>query len=127
MRANHHLLSNHIANFDYQQPLKLESTQKWEGENIHLFHIVNDIVQLFPCENPFKINESFFKELSPRESVLYSAAMIHFLLIVIDEYPSYKNHIEADLKFLHSYHFEKLLFRGIPISREDSKTESIRA
>ena len=126
MRSNHHLLARTIQNFDYQQPLKLDATQKWDTSHIHLFQIIDEVVQLFPCENPFKINQQLFKDLPARESALYSGAMIHFLLEIYDFFPSYQAFIKEDLRFLHLIHFEKILYKTLLISRDDSKTEAIR-
>ena len=126
MRTNHHLLAHSLLNFDYQQPLKLSSTQKWESDTIPLYQILNEVIQLFPCENPFKINQSLFSQLPHRQSIMYAAAMIHFLSKIHPQFPNYQSFINEDLLFLHNIHFSKILSTPMTIiSRNDSKRDAI--
>eukprot|EP00835_Amoeboradix_gromovi_P006278 NODE_711_length_4934_cov_0.531954.p2 type:complete len:130 gc:universal NODE_711_length_4934_cov_0.531954:4386-3997(-) len=121
MRSNHHLLSNSMRNFDYQQPLKLISTKQWEVEKVFLHQILDQVVQLFPCENPFKIRQDLFKNLeSNRETVLYSAAMIYFLIDVFNFYPAYQSYVKSDLQFLHEIHFDKIIYKSIAVRDDNS-------
>ena len=120
MRANHHLLDGYYPNFDYQQPLKLNSTTNWDIEDISLTDIILETIQLFPCENPFKINRNTFISINPEECVLYASAMIHFLKTVHDKYPHLHRYIKEDILFLCNIHFEKLLEKPTPNSLKNT-------
>ena len=65
------------------QPVRLTTTQAWSLKQIHLSEIISEIIRLsLPKEklsNPWKIEEAYFENLSPHQTVLETAAMIEWL------------------------------------------------
>eukprot|EP00049_Salpingoeca_infusionum_P023635 m.13190 g.13190 ORF g.13190 m.13190 type:complete len:275 (+) comp5911_c1_seq1:2-826(+) len=112
VRSNHERLVRLGGADDKDSPLKLRSTADWATEDIQLWDIVGELVDLCaePAPiNPFAVDFGYFESLPRAEAMIASGAMISMLQRIVQQ-GKYRAHgpILRDLKLLYKAHFKSL-------------------
>ncbi|XP_062521420.1 uncharacterized protein LOC134196335 isoform X2 [Corticium candelabrum] len=93
-------------------PLKLESTTKWNDQDIRVWDIIAELVAICTVpapKDPFAVDLSYYDTLPVAESVLATGAMINFLQKVLDTGGHMCNSkILDDLNAVTQRHFEDM-------------------
>ncbi|EGD72349.1 hypothetical protein, variant 1 [Salpingoeca rosetta] len=115
VRTNHERLVKLTGDAPEEKdnPLKLRTTTTWASEDVKLWDIVTELIEVCAVPvptNPFAVDFSFFECLPTGEAVVASGAMIHLLQRLLQSHtPRYHSSIVRDLQNLLKLHFEQLL------------------
>jgi len=76
-----HLSSSKDSNFDKDLPMKLETTSNWKTQNIKIWNIVAELVNLVipGVENAFEIDQIYLRSQPKMSKVLNLGALAQFL------------------------------------------------
>eukprot|EP00040_Diaphanoeca_grandis_P013425 m.67851 g.67851 ORF g.67851 m.67851 type:complete len:270 (-) comp23880_c0_seq2:20-829(-) len=112
VRSNHQRLmreSDEKTKEANDSPLKMKSTSAWAQEDIKLWDILDELVDIntFPHPtNPFAVDFNYFQMCTDFETMLGTAAMINMLQKVVDaKHPTYADDMLSDIRQLGVLHF----------------------
>ncbi|KAG0294450.1 hypothetical protein BGZ98_001773, partial [Dissophora globulifera] len=110
LRSNHKRLiqTNNDQKVEANDPLKLSTISAWRTDDIRLWDIMAEIINLTLAPapaNPFRINLAYFETLPLEECVVSTGAMMDFLQRVYMKDTSYTDAVYADIRQLQKLHF----------------------
>lgn len=114
VRSNHERLIKFSSPEENEKdfPLNLKTTSNWESEDVHVWDIVCEVVQVCtdPCPtNPFEVDLEYFEALPSSERLLATAAMINFLQkLIASGKHSYDKKVLRNLQKVSQIHFQSM-------------------
>eukprot|EP00058_Branchiostoma_floridae_P017812 XP_002603301.1 hypothetical protein BRAFLDRAFT_71404 [Branchiostoma floridae] len=115
IRSHHHRLVNltHASSADKDNPLKLNATNNWGREEIHLWDILAELVHLCTVpapRNPFAVDLVYFQQLPLADQVTSTGAMVWLLQQILKHSGNkeYTGKVFEDLHDVTKLHFQSL-------------------
>ncbi|XP_066266640.1 uncharacterized protein [Branchiostoma lanceolatum] len=115
IRSHHHRLVNltHASSADKDNPLKLNATNNWGREEVHLWDILVELVHLCTVpapRNPFAVDLVYFQQLPLADQVTSTGAMVWLLQQVLKRSGNkeYTGKVFEDLHDVTKLHFHSL-------------------
>eukprot|EP00058_Branchiostoma_floridae_P017829 XP_002603318.1 hypothetical protein BRAFLDRAFT_71388 [Branchiostoma floridae] len=115
IRSHHHRLVNltHASSADKDNPLKLNATNNWGREEVHLWDILAELVHLCTVpapRNPFAVDLVYFQQLPLADQVTSTGAMVWLLQQILKHSGNkeYTGKVFEDLHDVTKLHFQSL-------------------
>ncbi|XP_019644009.1 PREDICTED: uncharacterized protein LOC109485052 isoform X1 [Branchiostoma belcheri] len=115
IRSHHHRLVNltHASSADKDNPLKLNATNNWGREEIHLWDILAELVHLCTVpapRNPFALDLVYFQQLPLADRVTSTGAMVWLLQQILKSSGNkeYTGKVFEDLHDVTKLHFHSM-------------------